>query len=124
MLDAPGVLGTVPNIVANRMNSQHDLAGPSFTVSSEERADSMPSNSAAGSSLGPRVGPRPVTDASCFTVRQPSSQFVVATAYRCGLAPHDGSLSVFEVSSALGALLPAIPTEAAQAGLSESRTVL
>ena len=38
VLDAPGVLGTMPNIVANRINSQHDLAGPSFTVSSEERS--------------------------------------------------------------------------------------
>ena len=37
-LDAAGVLGTMPNIVANRLNSQFDLAGPSFTVSSEERS--------------------------------------------------------------------------------------
>ena len=38
VLDAPGVMGTMPNIVANRLNSQHDVAGPSFTVSSEERS--------------------------------------------------------------------------------------
>lgn len=37
-LDAAGVLGTMPNIVANRLNSQFDLAGPSFTVSAEERS--------------------------------------------------------------------------------------
>lgn len=37
-LDAAGVLGTMPNIVANRLNSQYDLAGPSFTVSAEERS--------------------------------------------------------------------------------------
>ena len=37
-LDAPAVLGTMPNIVANRLNSQFDLAGPSFTVSSEEHS--------------------------------------------------------------------------------------
>ncbi|MFT7646937.1 MAG: acyl transferase domain-containing protein/3-hydroxymyristoyl [Candidatus Poriferisodalaceae bacterium] len=37
-LTAAGVLGTMPNIVANRLNSQHDLAGPSFTISSEERS--------------------------------------------------------------------------------------
>jgi hypothetical protein len=35
-LDAPGVVGTMPNIVANRVNSQLDLAGPSLTVSAEE----------------------------------------------------------------------------------------
>jgi acyl transferase domain-containing protein/3-hydroxymyristoyl/3-hydroxydecanoyl-(acyl carrier protein) dehydratase/1-acyl-sn-glycerol-3-phosphate acyltransferase len=35
-LQAPGVLGTMPNIVANRINAQLDLAGPSFSVSSEE----------------------------------------------------------------------------------------
>ncbi len=38
VLDAPSVLGTMPNIVANRLNSQFDLAGPSFTVSGEERS--------------------------------------------------------------------------------------
>ena len=35
-LVAAGVLGTMPNIVANRLNSQFDIAGPSYTVSSEE----------------------------------------------------------------------------------------
>jgi len=35
-LTAAGVLGTMPNIVANRLNSQLDLAGPSFSVSAEE----------------------------------------------------------------------------------------
>ena len=35
-LEAAGVLGTMPNIVANRMNSQFNLLGPSYTVSSEE----------------------------------------------------------------------------------------
>lgn len=38
VLDAPAVLGTMPNIVANRLNSQFDFAGPSFTVSSEEHS--------------------------------------------------------------------------------------
>ncbi len=38
VLDAPAVLGSMPNIVANRLNSQFDLAGPSFAVSSEERS--------------------------------------------------------------------------------------
>ncbi len=36
VLEAAGVLGTMPNIVANRINSQLDLAGPSFSVSAEE----------------------------------------------------------------------------------------
>lgn len=35
-LTAASVLGTMPNIVANRLNSQLDLAGPSFSVSAEE----------------------------------------------------------------------------------------
>ncbi|MFK7917913.1 MAG: beta-ketoacyl synthase N-terminal-like domain-containing protein [Ilumatobacter sp.] len=38
MLGAPGVLGTMPNLVANRLNSQYDIAGPSFTVSAEEHS--------------------------------------------------------------------------------------
>ncbi|MCB9744328.1 MAG: hypothetical protein H6740_17150 [Alphaproteobacteria bacterium] len=35
-LEAAGVLGTMPNIPANRLSSQFDLQGPSFTLSSEE----------------------------------------------------------------------------------------
>jgi len=35
-LEAAGVVGTMPNIPANRINSQLDVAGPSFTVSAEE----------------------------------------------------------------------------------------
>jgi acyl transferase domain-containing protein len=35
-LEAAGVLGSMPNIPANRLNSQFDLAGPSCTVSAEE----------------------------------------------------------------------------------------
>ena len=35
-LKAAGVVGTMPNIPANRINSQLDVAGPSFTVSAEE----------------------------------------------------------------------------------------
>ena len=34
-LTAAGVLGTMPNLVANRLNSQYNVAGPSFTVSGE-----------------------------------------------------------------------------------------
>jgi acyl transferase domain-containing protein/3-hydroxymyristoyl/3-hydroxydecanoyl-(acyl carrier protein) dehydratase len=35
-LTAAGVVGKMPNIVTNRINRQFDLAGPSFSVSSEE----------------------------------------------------------------------------------------
>ena len=35
-LRAAGVLGTMPNIVANRLNAQLDLGGPSGTLSAEE----------------------------------------------------------------------------------------
>ncbi len=36
VLKSAGVVGNMPNIPANRLNSQFDVAGPSFTVSSEE----------------------------------------------------------------------------------------
>jgi acyl transferase domain-containing protein/3-hydroxymyristoyl/3-hydroxydecanoyl-(acyl carrier protein) dehydratase/1-acyl-sn-glycerol-3-phosphate acyltransferase len=36
VLQSSGVVGTMPNIPANRINSQLDLAGPAFTVSAEE----------------------------------------------------------------------------------------
>ncbi|MED5373175.1 MAG: beta-ketoacyl synthase N-terminal-like domain-containing protein [Myxococcota bacterium] len=36
VLEAAGVLGTMPNIPANRLNSQLDLGGPSMVVCSEE----------------------------------------------------------------------------------------
>jgi acyl transferase domain-containing protein/3-hydroxymyristoyl/3-hydroxydecanoyl-(acyl carrier protein) dehydratase len=35
-LESSGVLGTMPNIVANRLSSQWDARGPGFTVSAEE----------------------------------------------------------------------------------------
>ncbi|WP_437279842.1 beta-ketoacyl synthase N-terminal-like domain-containing protein [Sorangium sp. So ce375] len=35
-LQAAGVVGNMPNIPANRLNSQLDLGGPSFTVAAEE----------------------------------------------------------------------------------------
>jgi 3-oxoacyl-(acyl-carrier-protein) synthase/3-hydroxymyristoyl/3-hydroxydecanoyl-(acyl carrier protein) dehydratase/1-acyl-sn-glycerol-3-phosphate acyltransferase len=37
-LEAAGVLGTMPNIPANRVSSQLDLGGAGFTISSEERS--------------------------------------------------------------------------------------
>lgn len=36
LLGAAGVIGAMPNIVTNRLNSQFDLAGPSLSLSSEE----------------------------------------------------------------------------------------
>ncbi|MCK6551970.1 beta-ketoacyl synthase, partial [Myxococcota bacterium] len=38
VLEAAGVVGTMPNIVANRISSHFDTKGPSFTVSAEERS--------------------------------------------------------------------------------------
>jgi acyl transferase domain-containing protein/1-acyl-sn-glycerol-3-phosphate acyltransferase len=35
-LEAAGVVGTMPNIPANRLNAQHDFGGPGFTVAAEE----------------------------------------------------------------------------------------
>jgi len=40
-LVAAGVIGTMPNVVANRLNSQFDLRGPSFTISSEEASGTV-----------------------------------------------------------------------------------
>ena len=37
-LEAAGVVGTMPNIPANRINSQLDLAGSGFSLSSEEHS--------------------------------------------------------------------------------------
>jgi 3-oxoacyl-(acyl-carrier-protein) synthase/3-hydroxymyristoyl/3-hydroxydecanoyl-(acyl carrier protein) dehydratase/1-acyl-sn-glycerol-3-phosphate acyltransferase len=37
-LEAAGVVGTMPNIPANRVSSQLDLGGPGFTIASEERS--------------------------------------------------------------------------------------
>lgn len=37
-LEAAGVVGTMPNIPANRVSSQLDIGGPGFTISSEERS--------------------------------------------------------------------------------------
>ena len=36
VLTGAGVLGTMPNLPANRLNVQFDLAGPGFTISAEE----------------------------------------------------------------------------------------
>ncbi|MEQ1504228.1 MAG: beta-ketoacyl synthase N-terminal-like domain-containing protein, partial [Myxococcota bacterium] len=38
VLEAPGVVGNMPNIPANRISSQLDLAGPGFTIAMEERS--------------------------------------------------------------------------------------
>jgi 3-oxoacyl-(acyl-carrier-protein) synthase/3-hydroxymyristoyl/3-hydroxydecanoyl-(acyl carrier protein) dehydratase/1-acyl-sn-glycerol-3-phosphate acyltransferase len=38
VLEAPGVVGNMPNIPANRISSQLDLGGPAFPVSQEEQS--------------------------------------------------------------------------------------
>ncbi|PRW63503.1 beta-ketoacyl synthase N-terminal-like domain-containing protein [Actinopolyspora mortivallis] len=48
-----GVLGTMPNVVANRLNVQLDLHGPSLTISAEEASGLVALESAARS-LGAR----------------------------------------------------------------------
>src|SRR5207248_3721925 len=40
-LTSAGVVGTMPNIVANRLNAQFDLTGPGFTVSAEEASGTV-----------------------------------------------------------------------------------
>jgi 3-oxoacyl-(acyl-carrier-protein) synthase/3-hydroxymyristoyl/3-hydroxydecanoyl-(acyl carrier protein) dehydratase/1-acyl-sn-glycerol-3-phosphate acyltransferase len=46
-LEAAGVLGAMPNIVANRMNGQLDVAGPSCVVAAEEASGIMAMDLAA-----------------------------------------------------------------------------
>src|SRR5439155_1667430 len=46
-LDAAAVVGTMRNIVTNRINAQLDLAGPSFSVSAEEASGVVPLSLAA-----------------------------------------------------------------------------
>src|SRR4030095_10524990 len=40
-LRSAGVVGTMPNIIANRLNAHLDLAGPSFSVSAEEASGTV-----------------------------------------------------------------------------------
>lgn len=47
-LTAAGTIGRMPNIVANRVNVQLDLAGPSYTVSAEEASGVVALQLAAG----------------------------------------------------------------------------
>jgi acyl transferase domain-containing protein/3-hydroxymyristoyl/3-hydroxydecanoyl-(acyl carrier protein) dehydratase len=38
VLESAGVVGTMPNVVANRLSSHFDFRGPGYTISSEERS--------------------------------------------------------------------------------------
>ncbi|MBI3270542.1 MAG: polyketide synthase dehydratase domain-containing protein [Planctomycetes bacterium] len=71
-LEAAGVLGTMPNIPANRINSQLDLAGPSFTLSSEELSGVTALEVAARALRAGEIDAAIVgaVDLSCETVHQ------------------------------------------------------
>jgi acyl transferase domain-containing protein/3-hydroxymyristoyl/3-hydroxydecanoyl-(acyl carrier protein) dehydratase len=75
-LTASGVLGTMPNLVANRINMQLDLAGAGFTVSAEEASGLVAIGLAsralrAGEADAALVG---AVDLSCEQVHQAASR--------------------------------------------------
>lgn len=93
-LDAARVLGTMPNIVANRLNSQYDLVGPSFTVSAEERSGLVVFENSASRAF--RAGE---IDAALVGVVDLSCEHVHAAARRavmpgCGAWPGDAAVAL------------------------------
>ena len=92
-LDAARVLGTMPNIVANRLNSQYDLVGPSFTVSAEERSGLVALELAsralrAGEIDAALVG---AVDLSCEHVHAAARRAVMPG---CGAPPGDAAVAL------------------------------
>ncbi|MFF0591393.1 beta-ketoacyl synthase N-terminal-like domain-containing protein [Streptomyces sp. NPDC003781] len=71
-MTAEGVVGSMPNLAANRISTQLDLAGPSFTVSAEEASGLVALEAAAralrsGEADAALVG---ATDLSCEAVHR------------------------------------------------------
>ncbi|MFC9748316.1 beta-ketoacyl synthase N-terminal-like domain-containing protein [Streptomyces niveus] len=71
-MTAEGVVGTLPNLVANRISTQLDLAGPGFAVSAEEASGLVALELAARSVRSGEVGAALVgaTDLSCEAVHR------------------------------------------------------
>ncbi|MEV6166180.1 beta-ketoacyl synthase N-terminal-like domain-containing protein [Streptomyces sp. NPDC052052] len=71
-MTAEGVVGTLPNLVANRISTQLDLAGPGFAVSAEEASGLVALELAARAVRSGEVDAALVgaTDLSCEAVHQ------------------------------------------------------
>ncbi|MBW1883170.1 MAG: beta-ketoacyl synthase, partial [Deltaproteobacteria bacterium] len=97
-LESAGVLGTMPNIIANRLNRQLDLGGPSCTVSAEERSGLQALD------LGVRALREHELDAALVGAVDLSCEPVHATAARACLGP-EGSESQIPGDAAVALLL-------------------
>ncbi|MFD8535114.1 beta-ketoacyl synthase N-terminal-like domain-containing protein [Streptomyces rubrogriseus] len=71
-MTAEGVVGSMPNLAANRISTQLDLAGPSFTVSAEETSGLVALEAAARALRSGEVDAALVgaTDLSCEAVHR------------------------------------------------------
>ncbi|MFE1242096.1 beta-ketoacyl synthase N-terminal-like domain-containing protein [Streptomyces tendae] len=71
-MTAEGVVGSMPNLAANRISTQLDLAGPSFTVSAEEASGLVALEAAARALRSGEVDAALVgaTDLSCEAVHR------------------------------------------------------
>jgi len=78
-----GVVGAMPNVVANRLNSQFDLRGPSFTVSREQLSGTTALELAA------RALRRGEVDAAVVGAVDLSCEPVHEAAARALLGPHE-----------------------------------
>lgn len=78
---AAGVVGAMPNIVANRLNSQFDLRGPSFTVSREQLSGTTALEMAARALRRGEIDAAVVgaVDLSCEPVHEAAVQALLGT---------------------------------------------
>ncbi|GAB3029377.1 beta-ketoacyl synthase N-terminal-like domain-containing protein [Mycobacterium bourgelatii] len=78
---AASVVGAIPNIVANRLNSQFDLAGPSFTVYREELSGITALKMAARSLQRGEVDAAVVgaVDLSCEPIHEEAARVLLGT---------------------------------------------
>ena len=78
---AAGVVGAMPNIVANRLNSQFDLRGPSFTVSGEQLSGTTALDLAARALRQGEVDAAVVgaVDLSCEPVHEAAARVVLGS---------------------------------------------
>ncbi|MFD0460362.1 beta-ketoacyl synthase N-terminal-like domain-containing protein [Streptomyces violaceoruber] len=64
-MTAEGVVGSMPNLAANRISTQLDLAGPSFTVSAEEASGLVALEAAARALRSGRSTPHSSAPPTC-----------------------------------------------------------
>lgn len=93
-MTAEGVVGTLPNLVANRISTQLDLAGPGFAVSAEEASGLVALELAARAVRSGRSTPRSSVPPTCPARRciRPPSRISAARTNR-GTPPSSWSSS-------------------------------